>query len=428
MGDIGLPWGTLGPESLGGHRRVRTLGLGAAIRAYNQAAVPGTGGLWYCKQLVLAALGIRLAAEKHTRNIRMANTIEALACLLGASEDGRPDARLLGRRKLAGCSPDASYKKVSSPSFYVTQPMRMGMAQPLISLGFAVGHGGSSRFNALELTEIGHILLDKALSGYRPFHTTVERHLSMWISGETTKNNTSALRGALSPLVPLGSLEIGMLVEQLNKGEGAERRRAAMAWVRNPRRSIDWAVRPAELTENHWNDLDAGARFFALRTAALECLDAVEEQMAKREIYTLDFQDAVSYESVAALLNEVKEKAEHVIALKQATPGALDAIEFAEVLARGTSTQTMSFLVERDGRVLVSGASGIRRGSAFEFAVRGAPLEPQEDDPDRDATATIELPIGISGRMRNLALLCMDIDGKLDAWIRGTTNTDPVPR
>jgi hypothetical protein len=201
-----------------------------------------------------------------------------------------------------------------------------------------------------------------------------------------------------------------------------------MAWVRNPRRSNDWAARPAELTENHWNDLDAGARFFALRTAALECLDAVEEQMAKREIYTLDCQDAVSYDSVAALLNEVKEKAEHVIALKQATPGAQDAIEFAEVLARGTSTQTMSFLVERDGRVLVSGTSGIRRGSAFEFAVRGAPLEPQEDDPDRDATATIELPIGISGRMRNLALLCMDIDGKLDNWIRGTTNTDPVPR
>jgi hypothetical protein len=428
MVDAGLSWGTLGPESLGGRRRVRTLGLGAAIRAYNQAAVPGTGGLWYCKQLVLAALGIRLAAEKRTRNIRMANTIEALACLLGTSENGHPDGRLRGRRKLAGCSPDASYKTVSSPSFYVTQPMRMGMAQPLISLGFAFGEGGSSRFNALQLTEIGHAFLDKALSNYSPNNTTVGKHLLMWVSGKTVKNNTSALRRALSPLVPLRPPETGILVEQLNKGEGAERRRAAMAWVRNHRRSNDWTARPIEIDEIHWNDLDAGARFFALRTVALDCLDAVEGQMAKRELYTLGFRDAVGYESVATLLNDVKEKADRVLALNQVPPGAHEATEFAETLTRGNPTQAMQFLVERDGRVLLSGASGIRRGSAFEFAARGDQPEPQEDDPDTDATATIELPIGISGRLRNLALLCMDIDGKLDAWIHGgTINTDLVP-
>jgi hypothetical protein len=110
--------------------------------------------LWYGKQLVLAALGIRLAAEKGTRNIRMANTIEALACLLATSKSSEPDARLRGRRKLAGCSPDASYKKVNNPSFYVSSPMRMGMAEPLSALGFAFGVGGSRRFNALQLTDI----------------------------------------------------------------------------------------------------------------------------------------------------------------------------------------------------------------------------------------------------------------------------------
>ena len=39
-------WGLLGPESLPSARRVRTLGLAAAVRRFNERAVPGIGGVW----------------------------------------------------------------------------------------------------------------------------------------------------------------------------------------------------------------------------------------------------------------------------------------------------------------------------------------------------------------------------------------------
>ena len=80
---MSMIWGLLGPEQLGGERRTRTLDLGAAVREYNERAVPGMGGVWYAKQLLLAVLGIALAQQLRERqvnvsNITVANAIEAL--------------------------------------------------------------------------------------------------------------------------------------------------------------------------------------------------------------------------------------------------------------------------------------------------------------------------------------------------------------
>ena len=82
---MSMMWGLLGPEQLGGERRTRTLDLGAAVREYNERAVPGMGGVWYAKQLLLAMLGIALAQKLRERqinvsNITVANAIEALGC------------------------------------------------------------------------------------------------------------------------------------------------------------------------------------------------------------------------------------------------------------------------------------------------------------------------------------------------------------
>jgi hypothetical protein len=307
---------------------------------------------------------------------------------------------------------------VSNPSFYVSTPMRMGMAEPLLALGLAFGEGGSRRFNALHLTEVGDAFLDRALADHNPNNTTVERHLALWISGATANNNSTVLCKALSPAVPLRSPELKILVEQLGKGEGAGRRNAAMAWVRNEHRSIDWVSQPAEISNDHWNDLKAGARFFALRTAALECLDAVEEQMAAREMQTLGFQNAVQYPSVAARLDDVKVKADYLLSLEQAPEGTHEANLFAATLSGGDLVARIQFLAERDGRVLVCGDADIRRGSAFEVATGESFSASQVEDPDSDPTGKIELPVGISGRVRNIALLCKDLDGTLDAWIK----------
>jgi len=49
-----ISWGLLGPETLAGERRTRTLGLGATVRSFNDLAVPGLGGVWFGKELLLA--------------------------------------------------------------------------------------------------------------------------------------------------------------------------------------------------------------------------------------------------------------------------------------------------------------------------------------------------------------------------------------
>ena len=80
-----MTWGLLGPEKIESVRRARSLGVAAAVRAFNDLAVPGLGGVWFGKQIVLATLGVYLAEKvsaKHS-NIKVANAVEALACGLG---------------------------------------------------------------------------------------------------------------------------------------------------------------------------------------------------------------------------------------------------------------------------------------------------------------------------------------------------------
>jgi hypothetical protein len=56
-----LTWGLIGPGALPSERRVRTLGVAASVRRFNELAVPGIGGVWFGKQLFLATLGVKVA-------------------------------------------------------------------------------------------------------------------------------------------------------------------------------------------------------------------------------------------------------------------------------------------------------------------------------------------------------------------------------
>ena len=130
-------WGLLGPEGLPNARRTRTLGLGASVRRFNDLAVPGLGGVWYGKQLLLATLGVAVAEAARSQgaevwNIETANAIEALACWLAFKRNGwNSDARLRGNTKLQG-KDDFSFKRVRERNFYLTQPMRMATVQSLL--------------------------------------------------------------------------------------------------------------------------------------------------------------------------------------------------------------------------------------------------------------------------------------------------------
>src|SRR5690554_38794 len=125
-----MQWGLLGPEKIESVRRTRALGIGAAVRMFNERAVPGMGGVWFAKQLFLALLGVALAEDTRCRgkkisNIQAANAVEALACWLAFESNGwEGDPRLRGRQKLRGRK-DIEFAKMHQRNFYVTQPMRM---------------------------------------------------------------------------------------------------------------------------------------------------------------------------------------------------------------------------------------------------------------------------------------------------------------
>ena len=125
-----VQWGLLGPEQLAGSRRTRTLGLGAAVRKFNQLAVPGLGVVWFTKQIFLATLGVRVAdrlrpISANVKAIGIANAVEALACWCAFNSNGwASDSRLRGSQKLAG-KDNLTFARLRQPRFYVTQPMRI---------------------------------------------------------------------------------------------------------------------------------------------------------------------------------------------------------------------------------------------------------------------------------------------------------------
>jgi len=202
-----IAWGLLGPEMLASERRTRTLGLGATVRSYNDLAVPGLGGVWFGKQLLLATLGIAIAERvrnsgKRVQNIEVTNAVEALACWLALDSTGwKRDPRLRGALKLSGRK-DLSFATVCKRSFYVTQPMRQATVQPLRALGLVESNG--ERFNAFRCTNHGEAFIDAAWAAFKPHKRSVLDHLVMWArSIHDDAKNSSELRRALSPLEPM---------------------------------------------------------------------------------------------------------------------------------------------------------------------------------------------------------------------------------
>ena len=139
-----MKWGLLGLESLASTRRNRTLGVAPAVRVFNELAVPGLGNAWFGRQIVLALLGIDLAASAREQgrpvtNIAAATGVEALAVWwtyekrVGWAERA---ARLPGFRKLRRKkNKPPTFAEASSRSFYVVQPMRIGTLDPLAAFG-----------------------------------------------------------------------------------------------------------------------------------------------------------------------------------------------------------------------------------------------------------------------------------------------------
>jgi len=417
-------WGLLSPEFLPNSRRTRTLGLGATVRLFNDLAVPGLGGVWYGKQLLLASLGVAVAEQVRNKgakvqNIEVANAIEALACWLAfKNNDWKRDSRLRGGTKLQGKGDDFSFSLVRQRKFYVTQPMRMATVQALPALGFAEADG--TRFNAFRCSAAGTEFIEQACKDYRPSNGSVMNHLLQWVM-VGKKVDSVPLRNALSPLTPLSNDTLALLRERLIQG-GTEdgddklRRRNALTWVEGIRQKPDkqeWGTKPQSIDDGHWHDLVAGAKLFNARDEAIAVLDAMEAHIGnKTQSQSYSMQTSVP-EAMSPLLASLRTASQAFLDTEHADENAA---AFCCECAKEDASAVLRSLVVRDGHVLRLVDEVIKPGAAF----RGSALkegDAGEDAADSPEAGDIPLPEGISYRMRNLYLLNLDLNGELHQWL-----------
>lgn len=422
-----MKWGLLGPEILSSQRRVRTLGLATVVRHFNDLAVPGMGGVWFGKQLLIASIGVALAQEirkkgRQVSNIETANAVEALSCWLTLDHNGwAPDARVLGRLKLRNKTDDLSFRRFRRHGFYVTQPMRMRTVQPLLALGFV--ESANERFNSFECAEVARNFIEAACRDYRPRHTTILKNLLSWAEGEADCVKTAATREALSPTEPLSDQAREILREALigRTSDRDGRRSKLLDWMDDlqsgPKRRITWEERPEALDAEHWRDIRSGGHFFSARNAAIQLLDSIEAHLGGQVEQRLKLTGSIP-DGIKSATTFVRTRAKRFLAEAYDPSPARYATEFCVECSDADDRAILKKLVERDGRVLQLLGDAIVPGWAF----RGwkSPLDEDESDgEDEGAVETDhEWPEGISFRVRNMLLLSADLRGRLDHWLR----------
>lgn len=422
-----MQWGLLGPEQLAGSRRTRTLGLGAAVRKFNQLAVPGLGGVWFAKQIFLATLGVRIAdrlrsISANVKAIEIANAVEALACWCAFNSNGwTRDSRLRGSQKLAG-KDNLTFARLRQPRFYVTQPMRMATVEALVDLGFV--EPGSQRFNSFRCTQAGMDLVEAATAGCRPYNATVEDYLLGRAKDDGVAiTGTPNLRDALSPLIVLPPDARALIRDKLCEGASlnpeAARRKNALRCVRSldVKNPAGWEAKPSMLDANHWDDLRLGARFFTARDAAIDVLNAIEAQMAPLAAPKLAADDAHKLSPVQTRLGSLREAAQRFLDEdKDPTEGRM-AMAFCRECIGRNSAAIIRNLVKRDDRVLRLVGKDVLPGAAFSLQPQAETSDEEGEGPSGDNAGRVPVPADISGRIRNLYLLDLDLQGRLEEFL-----------
>lgn len=420
-----MEWGLLGSEQLAGSRRTRTLGLGSAVRKFNHLAVPGLGGVWFAKQIFLATLGVHIADRlrpkyPNVKAIELANAVEALACWCAFRSNGwARDSRLRGSQKLAGKG-HLTFLQLCQPRFYVAQPMRMATVEPLVDLGFV--EPGSQRFNSFRCTQAGRDLVEAATTEYRPYNATVEDYLVNAYKDGTIKD-TDKLRDALSPLVAVPFDARALIRDKLCAGAGlnpaAARRKNALGWVRSvdTRNPAGWESKPQVLDPNHWNDLRSGAWFFKTRDAAVHVLNTIEAQMAPLATQRLSADAACELSPVQTGLKALREDAQRFLNENNDPTEGRVAMTFCHECIEDGPAAIIRNLVKRDDRVLRLEGNDVRPGAAFSIRPEMEPSDEEGGDFGSDDAGRVPVPPNISGRISNLYLLELDLQGRLEEFL-----------
>ncbi len=423
-----MDWGLLGGERLEGTRRTRALGMGATVRVFNELAVPGLGGVWFGKQVMLALLGIYLAETARGNgagpsNIMAANAVEALAVWLTLKKDGWiRDARLRGVLKLQryGADQDPTFNVARSQAFYVTQPMRIGTLDALAMLGFV--EAKSRRFNSYTMSKLGSAFLDAACP-------TACRLLMPWVHGGSLPVRRRSIVDDLAPTLPLTDRAREILCQAFLSGADPDRlrRQQALAWVEalhaHGTGHSDWNKKPAEIADAiHWADMHAGAALSHVLDAAAGEVDGgsvlglIEARMGAAGVKKLTLAEAADI-TLEPSLRMLRDRARVFLdAGHDPSPGRA-ATRLCQECIQSNVIAVISRLTARDDRILRLSDDAILAGPAFKGQPiwAGAPDLRGGDQTDEQLSDEAPpdfgpaLPEGISSRIRNLAALSPDL-------------------
>lgn len=409
-------WGLMGRDCIDIRRRDRSLGLRKIIRNYNELAVPELGQLLYAKQLLWALLGIAVAGDSQkagkqiSSNVKVANAIEAMTSIIGIAKKVK-SWRVLGWQKLRD-KELCSFSQASRPSFYVSQPRRMGLVQPL--LGLYLVNAETARFNKYKLSEAGETFLDLSC-GSKNKRNEVQEILLGWVMGKKdlkkALEKSEALRICLDPSVPLPDRAKDFFKDKLCENK---RREDAFLWVASITnqnlKNLSWEKRPKQISEDHWHDLETGALFTLVRDAALAVLEKVERQLDLMANGVLPLKGASADLELQALRDATNE-----FLGKKNTAG--EDVTFCRACLDQDNVHVLRYLINLDGRVLHMTGDNILQGDAFRKGIGNAAssvandqdFDEAEDDPDSEGGNGVESLQGISFRINNLIRIYKDL-------------------
>ena len=396
-GFVSMDWGMFSPDQVASARRQQTLGLGSAVRHYNDRAVPGLGGLWYGMPVAWSLLGIFIAEELKKRPLPSANAVEALSMFGALEAGGNHIDRGLGRRKLASRN-DCSFGALSARGAYVTQPRRMGTVQPLEQLGFV--QPSPQRFNLYRLSSLGEEFL-------KSFGAEKVALLS-WAEGSRPPKVKTLWPSAQLPRAAAGLLD--KQLRQFGSGNDAARRCALLNSSPDALSSVLPLLesRPqGRIDSAHWADLRSGIALVQLRAAAVGLLARVEQFVIASPKNSLEPDEVVKPLEVKAELALLCAAARTMLAEPDTSPDGV-AHEFARLCSAAPVAVVLE-LARRDGavlRVLANGRLGLGSAGGATKAIND---EDVDGDGDAEAGTAGPLLIPELPRIANLYKLAADL-------------------
>ncbi|WP_347917128.1 hypothetical protein [Paracoccus marcusii] len=356
--------------------------------------------MWFAMPLLWSVIAVSIAQELNRPALPIGNALEARVMKhVLERKTARQSAQLRGMRKLANVENGPKFQKLVRPGVYVVQPIRLGMIQPLVDLGFVTG----SRYSAFCLAAAGERLLE--LPAVKPARYALLR----WAQGENPRDLGAAL-DSLSPLTVPDAASRKLIRSQLLEGgsESSHRRRdLANLGIGPSQEQLDSAVPLSGISVDHWRELRAGAGFIELQQAALSVLSKVDERL-----HELRDKNKAAKLSLAAAV----ETASDELALLKAQARRMEnrikagneklSIAFLHQCLTLSPLELAAELGKRDGSVVALRGDVLTLGPAGVYADAAVPRVYQ---PDAKAPFAPQLV-----RLKNLSDLIRNLNGEAE--------------